>query len=941
MRRILAILTIAAKRLLAQPGLAMATILGQVVAIALTMSIPIYSDAVYYQTFLRKVAPGGAKSPLTFVFKAGGDLQGPSEWEDIQSVDHYLTAQTADMLGLPQKLGVRFFQTRYYDLHPDPAVPSQYTSPDETLAPVRLAALDDLEQHVTILEGVYPGAAGPGEDSIVEVLASDQLALKLGLQVGERFVVSMAGRTANGVQPTAPIPVAVAGIWQAVDPLEEYWPTGPDLLSNYLFVPEETFAGRIAPYVSGEVYVAMWYFVMDGAGVDNDDAGPLLERINIVERQAKHLLPAVTLDVSPRGELKNYQTAAALLTVLLYAFSAPIVGLFLAFISITASLAVEQRRNEIAVLRSRGSTSLQLVGIAAVEGLLLGIISLAVGAPLSRLVARALLSTRSFLDFQPAPDSDIRISLTTPAIAIGIVTVGVALIAQLAPTVRAARHTVTSYKQERARWLARAWWQRIGLDGLLLIPTLYGAFLLHQQGAVVVFEDKTGRGLFQNPLLFFVPTLGVLAITLFILRLVPALVGLIGWAAAQTKSVALLIAARHLSRTPGFYDIPFLLLVLTLSLSVFTASLALTLDSHLYDRVHYQNGADISFSDFGEVAETSQSGEANSLDWRFLPVSAYLETPGVRSAARVGKFPAYTSMGGGRQHGTFLGIDRYEFAQSAFWRKDFAPESLEALTNALALEPDAVLVSGAFMREHLLNVNDTVRVVVELYGESYEFDLRIVGGVDLFPGWYPEDGPLFVGNLDYLFELAGGQFPYSVWLSTDRPVQPDEVPGRPIFWRSAASEIARAQQQPERQGLFGILSVGFVAAAALTALGFLLYMAFSFRRRFIEVGVMRAIGLSVRQMMGCVAWELAFLVLIGGVAGTALGVAASTLFIPYLQVGVTPEETIPPFLVSIAWQDILRIYFLLGLLFLIMLGVLAVLLWRTKIFEAIKLGETV
>ncbi|NJN83249.1 MAG: hypothetical protein HC802_13830 [Caldilineaceae bacterium] len=76
-------------------------------------------------------------------------------------------------------------------------------------------------------------------------------------------------------------------------------------------------------------------------------------------------------------------------------------------------------------------------------------------------------------------------------------------------------------------------------------------------------------------------------------------------------------------------------------------------------------------------------------------------------------------------------------------------------------------------------------------------------------------------------------------------------------------------------------------------------------------------------------------------AGTVLGAIISNVYIPFLQVGSTPEALTPPFLVEIAWPAIIRIYGLFALLFVAALSVLAVLLLRMKIFQAIKLGETV
>jgi putative ABC transport system permease protein len=104
--------------------------------------------------------------------------------------------------------------------------------------------------------------------------------------------------------------------------------------------------------------------------------------------------------------------------------------------------------------------------------------------------------------------------------------------------------------------------------------------------------------------------------------------------------------------------------------------------------------------------------------------------------------------------------------------------------------------------------------------------------------------------------------------------------------------------------------------------------------------MLRAIGLSASQMTWLLASELGFLILMGLLAGTALGAWISDLFIPYLQVGAAPADRIPPYLVTIGWPIIVRIYLLQGVLFIVTLTLLAALLLRMRIFQAVKLGET-
>jgi putative ABC transport system permease protein len=576
-------------------------------------------------------------------------------------------------------------------------------------------------------------------------------------------------------------------------------------------------------------------------------------------------------------------------------------------------------------------------------------------------IAQLIGRTRSFLDFAAEVDN-LRVTVTMNTLRFGMVAVAIGMVAQIVPTLSAAGHTIVSYKRERARMMRRPWWQRAWLDVLLLLPAGYGAYLLRNQGSVVVLQEGLSGSPFENPLLFLVPALGIFALTLVFLRLMPLIMSVLAWIAAQTKSVGLLMAARHLSRTPGFYSTPLILLVLTLSLSAFTASLAYTLDQHLYDMTYYQGGADLRFLDRGEGQDTSLAnffGESSDEDgaeaaedtgprWLFLPVSDYLNAPGVKAVTRVARYPATANVTIGSQDGVYLGVDRAALPEIGYWRKDFAAQSFGALMNALATERRGVLVHDDFLRDSILNVGDRIPLVVTAYGQRTEMDLEIVGSFRYFPTWYPSEGTLFVGNLDYFFEAAGQQYPYDVWMRLSdtaglqdvRDLVDEDLDLFTYEWNAPKLDMATEQESPERQGLFGLLSVGFGAAAILTVVGFLLYALFSFRRRFIEFGVLRAVGLSSRQMSSFLGWELALLIAMGGGLGTLLGGWVSSFFIPFLQVGADEVSRIPPYVVEVAWSAIFRIYALFGLLFIVAFAALIIMLRRMRIFEAVKLGET-
>ncbi|MBE2237954.1 MAG: FtsX-like permease family protein [Caldilineaceae bacterium] len=974
-----ATLLIAVRRVMAQRWLAIATILGLVAAITLIMSIPLYADAVYYRVLqdeLTKSGQGvkGDPQAFAFVFRNIGSIYGVKEWNEIEPVDAYLSGPAPQQLGLPVKNVVRYVKTDNFRLFP--ANTSQnYANAQDPLEWVSFGALEQLEEHVIWLEGVAPAPASTDPADPIEVAVSGVLAETLGIQVGEEFLTFRNMETDAG-QRTVQLPVRVSGIWAPIDPEEGYWFYRPRAFDEQLLVPFATFEGRISSLLKDEVALMVWYWVVDGSNVTAADAPALVARIDQVSQRAATLLPNTRLDSSPYDALKKYQASAQLLTVLLYAFSIPIVALLLAFIGLVVGLAVSRQRNEIAVLRSRGATAIQIAAVAMLEAAVLGLIALVVAVPLSAWVAQAFGATRSFLNF--SLDSNLRIQVTASPVQFGLIAVGVTLLAQVLPSIGAARHTIVSYKQELARTVSRPWWQRAWLDVLLLIPAVYGIYLVRQQGTILTPAGASAGDIFENPLLILLPALVALALTLLILRLLPMLMALIAWLAARTSSVGFLLATRYLAREPGLYSTPLVLLMLTLGLSVFTASLAQTLDNHLFDQSYYTIGADARLVELGAAANAGESafgsagfqaagqGEATPAaapteqsaiteitgpEWVFIPVGEHLNVKEIEAATRVGKFDAAVQMQDRWQPVTMIGVDRVDFPQVAFWRRDFASASLGALMNSLAIASDGVLIERSFMRQQGLRVGDAIQLRLNAANAKTGVPMRIVGDFRYFPTWYSpeEEGkPLMVANLDWIFEQTGGERPYDVWIKTTPAIDFEQMVHElrtyeisVLDYQASSVRIAEELRRPERQGLFGVLSVGFLASALLTVLGFLLYALFSFRRRFIELGTLRAIGLSTRQLAIFLSCELAFLILLGLGAGTGIGALISELFIPYFQIGSGPAANIPPFTVEIAWFAVTRLYMLFGVLFFVAFMVLIVLLLRMKVFQAIKLGETV
>jgi putative ABC transport system permease protein len=228
--------------------------------------------------------------------------------------------------------------------------------------------------------------------------------------------------------------------------------------------------------------------------------------------------------------------------------------------------------------------------------------------------------------------------------------------------------------------------------------------------------------------------------------------------------------------------------------------------------------------------------------------------------------------------------------------------------------------------------------------------LTVAGVIDYFPTWYPEIGPLIVGNLDYLFLQAGGVYPYNVLLKTNPDIDPTTIEStrirsldqriRPVDWKTPTEFIRNAQLSPQYQGLMGVLFIGSITTTLITGLTFLLHLVYTFQNRSVEFNVLRAGGLSIYQMVAVLIWEFTILILLGGILGTVLGLISGNFFIPYLQVGEGSKSVIPPFELIIPWDTITSYYWLFGFLFILALLISTILLRRSRIYETVKLGDS-
>jgi len=956
LRTLTAVVPTALRRLRANLGLALCALIALVATVALCVSIPLYAEGASLRLLQKEIEQQEqqqGRSPFALLFRYVGAWNGPLEWERVELADDYISGPGLAALGLPLDGLARHARTGQLRLF----LPAAAAERNQFLKDVTLGFISGLDNQIQIVQGTPPTPATAPlsqEGAPVEVMMMRALADQMGVNVGDEFSLVLPAE--NDIRS---LPLRVTALWEPLNPADPAWFFQPDAFRDVLLVPEATYTGPLAEALTNEVDQVLWFARLSGDHLTAAEAGPLLQRVEGVRAQAAGAVQGLRLEQSPADALSRYQRGVETLTRQLFVFSVPIIGLVLYFAALVASMLVNRQRGEIALLKTRGVRNLQVLGIYVVEWLLLGALALAVGPLLGMGFARLMGSTRSFLNLA-ADAPPLNLALTWGSLQYGVLAVALAIVAALLPALAASRRTLVDEQQQAARTLRPPFWQRFYLDVLLLLPPAYGLYQLQSSGGLWQGAAQNTNP-FSNPLLILVPVLLCFALGLLAVRLVPLLLEVLARLATRPAWTAPLVALRTLARQPGTYRGPLLLLILTLSLAAFSASMAATLDGALHAAITYQVGAETQLIEAGQSTEqpqqsqqpggTPQAPERKDIEeearFLFVPVDDHLEVDGIEEVARVGRYDARVQTGGTPQQAQLVGIDRLDFPEVVTHFDDewAGGQSLGALMNLLARTPEGVIVSRSLLGDGLA-VGDTVSARLSLYGDSREVQFVILAAVELWPGFYPQDGPLMITNLNYIFDQMGGQYPYDVWIDRADNANLDTLVAgvrdlgiAVVTTRDAEQIIAEEQIQPQRQGLFGLLSVGFIAAGMITLLGFLLAALINARRRAIELGVLGALGMSGLQVALALIIEHVVLVAAGIGAGTGIGLLAATLVVPLLQVGAGPHPGTPAYPPQIAWDQVRLIYIVFAVALLLTLLALAWILGRMKLFQAVKLGD--
>ena len=255
------------------------------------------------------------------------------------------------------------------------------------------------------------------------------------------------------------------------------------------------------------------------------------------------------------------------------------------------------------------------------------------------------------------------------------------------------------------------------------------------------------------------------------------------------------------------------------------------------------------------------------------------------------------------------------------------------------------IVNSAFLKQTESKVGDTVSLELA----DNRRDVKITGEVTTFPTLDP-DKPAVVVDFPTLvieqYEYNGRVLDPEEWWLATAPGKSDAVATtlqKPPYSSPKAQTRSdlnlTLRTDPVALGIIGALSLGFVAAALFAAIGFAVSSAVSARERLTEFALLRALGLSTRQLTSWLTLENGLLVFFSMLSGTILGLLLAFFILPLVSLTQAAVQTVPGITVVIPWRSIILLEATSLLALAIVVIVLASMLRRIGLGSSLRLGE--
>ncbi len=601
------------------------------------------------------------------------------------------------------------------------------------------------------------------------------------------------------------------------------------------------FTPRTASHVLGQPGKVDEVLVKADSGVSQEQVTANLKKSLAGDRNIEVLTGAqITKDSQNdiKDALRFFSTF-----LLVFGVIALLVGSFIIFN--TFSIIVAQRGREMALLRAIGAKSSQVVRSVLFEALLVGLVASVIGFGAGVLLAGLLKALLSALGID-IPASQI----TIPSNAIiwsFVVGTGVTVIAAVFPAIRASRIPPIAALQQVGADQSSGSWIRVA-SGLVITALGAAAVMLS------LFGD-TNNGLLLLGVGAFVIFLGVAILGPLIARPISAV---LGWPIQRIKGITGLLAEENAKRNPKRTSATAAALMIGVALvaliTVFGASASASV------------GASLDKSMKADYIITTGGFGGGTLPRSLGPQLA--ETPGVTQVSGVQS--GFAKIKGGVQN--LLGVDP-KVVDSLF--------DLEVSQGSLqSLGVDGLAVSKTTADDENLKVGQRIPVTFaqtgrQLFTVQAIYDQSFVPSYTISTAAYKKNFPDVFDAQIYL-QTQGGPSPQHR-AAIDKVVK--AYPGGKVQ-DQAQFKAAQAQQINQFLNLVKAL---LLFAIFIALFGIANTLGLSIIERTRELGLMRAVGMTRRQVRSLVRWEAVIIALLGAFLGIVIGVLFAAALVGALK----------------------------------------------------------
>ncbi len=825
----------------------------------------------------------------------------------------------------------------------------------EQPAMLKLGGMTDIEQHIKITKGRMFNP-GKQEGGVYEVICPE-IALQLSQVVLDEVyeVKNILNRDSTETVKIKPV-----GTFSVSDPTDTYWSEGMADYSNTFFADFNTLTG-VSDSVPLEDVIIMTgvvnlnsvecRFIIDYQNMDMN----VIEHVqNSFESQAEaYKEENCSFEVPAQEILKSYAEKASSLRYILLMLDIPVVLMLIFYLFMVSQLNIESEKNEIAMLKSRGASSWQIIRIYAYETLILGAAAALIGPFVGLGLCNILGVSNGFLEFVNRPALHAKLSLT--AFLYAFLAVIVFFIATIVPVVPASRITIVGHKQSKARKQAKPFWQKTYLDFIMTIVPVAWLLWHNHQEEVLISQGLTNTSATMNPLMFAASTLFILGAGLICVRIYPYFIRLIYLIGRKKWSPAAYISLNNIGRSStGREKFIMIFLILTVALGIFSANTARAINRNTEERIRYNLGADVVMEELWKYARVTKAEDGESITEAqyFEPdFTVYEDLAGVETVTPVFKRDAVQLRYNEKTQTDVqvMTIVPEKFAKVCWFRNGLLPVHINYYINALSECLDGAIISQSYQDKTGLKLGDIVQVK---WGKNEWFETTVVAVVDYWPSFNPYEKnsqgdyrDFIILNFDYV-SVQTILEPYQVWMSMEDGASVSD------FYQSirdagiiatrldvASQLVTSSKTDATLQGVNGALTLGFIVIMAVCFIGFLIYWILSIKGRTLQFGILRAMGMSFREIIAMIIYEQ---ILVSGVSiflSIIIGGIASDLFVPLFQVLYNVTDQVPPFVVVSQRSDYIKLYCIVLVMLMVGFIVIARLIKAINVNKALKLGE--